>query len=156
MRIDAGRVWTSAFRGEAMGQEKKKLFEASAEAMKHLARKYNIYLPCGCDDAENGNAHDRDKARYRYAVEQIRHLNNIRNNEEYHNVAQQVSKGINYEHHREFMEATGYLKYLEAASAEIYWRQSENAKLGIPVNWDVAHFMGFFVEDALDEYDGWP
>ena len=133
-----------------MGQERKKLFEASAEAMKHLARKYNIYLPCGCDDANDGNAHERNKARYRYAVEQIRHLNNIRNNDEYHNLAQKESKGENIEHHRDFMEATGYLKYLEAARDEMSWRASENIELGIPVKWDVAHFMGAYFEEDDD------
>ena len=48
------------------------------------------------------------------------------------------------------MKAKGYMQYLKAASGEIYWRLEENKGLAIPMQWDVAHFMGADFEDDGD------
>ena len=45
------------------------------------------------------------------------------------------------------------LAYLDAAAAEVYRQVEENPGLGIPVDPDVAEYMGAFEDDAMDELD---
>lgn len=45
------------------------------------------------------------------------------------------------------------LAYLDAAAAEVYRQAAENPGLGIPVDPDVAEYMGAFEDDAMDELD---
>jgi len=43
--------------------------------------------------------------------------------------------------------------YLDAASEEVYRQMEENPGLPIPVDPDVAEYMGAFADDALDLAD---
>lgn len=45
------------------------------------------------------------------------------------------------------------LAYLDAAAADVYRQVEENPGLGIPVDPDVADYMGAFQDDAMDELD---